>query len=64
MIRVSKTHATHPKYAPHGCFPKRARHLKHKGPGNAKSYFNRPGSGLLTREEIERRRGVNPKGAY
>lgn len=38
--------------------------VKHSGPGAAKSYFNRPGSGLLTKEEIARRRGGNPKGAY
>ncbi|PKN07915.1 MAG: hypothetical protein CVU73_10980 [Deltaproteobacteria bacterium HGW-Deltaproteobacteria-8] len=37
---------------------------KHNGPGTAKSYHNRPGSGLLTREEIDRRRGGNPKGGY
>lgn len=49
---------------PSGCFPKKPRHLKNKGPGNAKLYSNRPGSGLLTREEIDRRRGGNPKGAY
>jgi len=36
----------------------------HNGPGTAKSYFDRPGSGLLTKEEITRRRGGNPKGAY
>ncbi len=48
------------KYAirkPRGCFPAKPRHLRHKGPGTAKSYFNRPGSGLLTREEISRRAG-------
>lgn len=38
------------------CFPAKPRHLKHKGPGNAKSYLDRPGSGLLTRKEIERKR--------
>lgn len=37
---------------------------KHKGPGTAKSYHDRSGSGLLTRDEIVRRRGGNPKGAY
>jgi len=37
---------------------------KNTGHGTAKSYHNRPGSGLLTREEIDRRRGGNPKGGY
>lgn len=40
---------------PRGCFPKRPRHLKHKGEGVACSYFLRPGSGLLTREQTARR---------
>ena len=40
------------------------RHRGHTVPGTAKSYFDRPGSGLLTREEIDRRRRGNPKGAY
>jgi len=46
------------------CFPKRPSHLRHTGSGTAKSYFERPSSGLLTREEIARRRGGNPKGSY
>lgn len=37
------------------CFPAKPRHLKHKGPGTAKSYFDRPGSGLLNREQTARR---------
>jgi hypothetical protein len=49
---------------PKGCFPAKPKHLKHKGPGTAKSYFDRPGSGLLTAAEITRRRGGNPKGSY
>ena len=57
-----KPFVAHPWIGP--CFPKSPRHLKHKGSGNAKSYLDRPGSGLLTREEIERRRCGNPKGAY
>lgn len=50
----------------HGYKPFSVRPTKerHSGPGNAKSYFDRPGSGLLTSAEIERRRGGNPKGAY
>lgn len=46
------------------CFPKKPRHLKNKGPGHAKSYFDRPGSGLLTEAMILARRNGNPKGAY
>lgn len=45
-------------------FSDRAVKVQRSGPGNAKSYFDRPGSGLLTRKEIESRRGGNPKGAY
>ena len=46
------------------CLPEKPRHLKNTGPGTAKSYFDHPGSGLLTRDEITRRRGGNPKGGY
>jgi hypothetical protein len=66
MIQPSAFHAIRFKDTPkpRGCFPAKPRHLKHKGPGTAKSYSDRPGSGLLTRDEITRRRGGNPKGAY
>lgn len=37
---------------------------RNSGPGTSKSYFNRPGSGLLSRQEIDRRRGGNPRGSY
>lgn len=61
MIRIIQTLRAR---SPRGRFPGKPRHLKHDGPGTAKSYFDRPGSGLLTREEIERGRGGNPKGSY
>jgi len=48
-------------YKPYSAMPTRTRH---NGPGTAKSYLERPGSGLLTREEIKRRRGGNSKGSY
>lgn len=69
MIQPASRHSAHrPLYKPPWwsgtCFPAKPRHLKHKGPGNAKSYLGRPGSGLLTAAEIERKRGGNPKGAY
>lgn len=37
---------------------------KGSGPGTSKSYFNRPGSGLLSWQEIDRRRGWDPRGSY
>ena len=37
---------------------------KNSGPGTSRSYFNRPGSGLLSWQEIDRRRGGNKRGSY
>lgn len=65
MIQPDSHYALrHKNREPRGCFPRTPRHCRNHGDGVACSYHLRPGSGLLTREEIIRRRAGNPKGAY
>ena len=57
MIQPNSLYALrHKNRDPRGCFPKAPHHCRHHGEGVCCSYFLRPGSGLLTRNQTARRR--------
>ncbi|MBU1040163.1 MAG: hypothetical protein KKF77_03565 [Proteobacteria bacterium] len=63
MIQPDSFYARrHKNREPRGCFPRSPRHCRNHGDGVCCSYFLRPGSGLLTREQTEAKRTAKARG--